>query len=179
MRIYLTGFMGCGKSTIGPIVANVLGYDFVDLDALIVARAGKPIPAIFANEGEPAFRAFEAAALRATGTRDQVVVALGGGALTVEHNLRWALAHGTVVYLRVSVNSLLPRLLKGRTVRPLILDETGEVLDEADLRDTIETMIQRRAPFYERASVIVDADNQRVGITVDAVVQALRHHQQA
>lgn len=179
MRIYLTGFMGCGKSTIGPIVANVLGYDFVDLDALIVARAGKPIPAIFANEGEPAFRAFEAAALRATGTRDQVVVALGGGALTVERNLRWALAHGTVVYLRVSVDNLLPRLLKGRTVRPLILDDTGEVLDEADLRDTIETMIQRRAPFYERASVIVDADNQRVGITVDAVVRALRHHQQA
>lgn len=177
MRVYLTGFMGCGKSTIGAIAANVLGYDFWDLDLAIVERAGKTVSAVFADEGEAAFRKLEAAALRATGEHEDIVVAVGGGALTFEENLQWALAHGTVVYLRVPTDNLLPRLLKGRTVRPLILDETGEVLPSADLRTTIEHMMRRRTPFYERASLIVDAGNQRVGITVDAVVRALRQAQ--
>ena len=175
-RIYLTGFMGSGKSTIGPILANVLGYDFADLDEAIVERAAKPVSRIFAEEGQAAFRALEATMLRETGARDKVVVALGGGALTVEDNLQWALANGAVVYLKVSLDALIRRLRRGRLVRPLLLDDTGRPLSTADLREKVKVLMDRREPFYERAHVVVEIANQRVGITVDEVVRAVRRY---
>ena len=175
-RVYLTGFMGSGKSTIGPILANVLGVDFIDLDDVIAAQAGKPVSRIFAEEGEAAFRALEGAVLRETAARKGGVVALGGGALTVEDNLAWALKHGIVVYLRVSLNQLMRRLRQGRVVRPLLLDASGRLLSEEALREKIEAMMDRRAPFYERAHLVVEIRNQRVGITVDEVVKALRKY---
>ena len=175
-RIYLTGFMGSGKSTIGPILANVLGYDFVDLDEAVEERAGKPVPRIFAEDGEMVFRALEATMLRETVARNRVVVALGGGALTVEDNLQWALANGAVVYLKVSLDALIRRLRRGRAERPLLLDEAGRRLPTADLREKIQALMDRREPFYERAHVVVEIANQRVGITVDEVVRAVQRY---
>ena len=175
-RIYLTGFMGSGKSTIGPILANVLGYDFVDLDEAVEERAGKPVPRIFAEDGEAAFRLLEATLLRETGARDRVVVALGGGALAVEDNLQWALANGAVVYLRVALDALVRRLRRGRIVRPLLLNEAGERLPMAELREKVKALMDRREPFYERAHVVVEIANQRVGLTVDEVVKAVRKY---
>ena len=175
-RIYLTGFMGSGKSTIGPILANVLGYDFVDLDEAIEERAGKPVPRIFAEDGEAAFRALEATMLRETAEHDHVVVALGGGALIAEANLQWALANGAVVYLKVSLDALIRRLRRGRIVRPLLLDAAGRRLPAADLREKIRALMDRREPFYERAHVVVEIADQRVGITVDEVVRAVRRY---
>ena len=175
-RIYLTGFMGSGKSTIGPILANVLGYDFTDLDAALEERAGKPVSRIFVEEGQAAFRALEATMLRETGALDKVVVALGGGALTVEDNLQWALANGAVVYLKVSLDALIRRLHRGRLVRPLLLDDTGHPLSTTDLREKVKALMDRREPFYERAHVVVEIANQRVGITVDEVVKAVRRY---
>ncbi len=177
-RIFLTGFMGSGKSTVGPIVANVLGYDFVDLDAAIEAQAGKPVQRIFAEEGEAAFRALEAEALRATARRDRLLVAVGGGALTFEENLAWALAHGTVVYLRVSLDPLIRRLRRGRAVRPLLRDEAGKRLSHQALREKVRALLEHRERFYLRAHVVVEIGNRRVGHTVDAVVRAL-HRQGA
>ena len=175
-RIYLTGFMGSGKSTVGPILANVLGYAFVDLDEAVAGRAGKPVSRIFAEEGEAAFRALEAALLRETAARDHMVYALGGGALAAEANLRWALEHGIVVYLRVSLDALIRRLRRGRIARPLLLDAAGQPLSTVALREKIQAMMDRRAPFYERAHIIVDIANQRVGVTVDEVEKALRRY---
>ncbi len=175
-RIYLTGFMGSGKSTIGPILANVLGYDFVDLDAAVEERAAKPVSRIFAEEGQAAFRVLEATMLREAGARDKVVVALGGGALTVEDNLQWALANGAVVYLKVSLDALIRRLRRGRLVRPLLLDDTGRPLSTADLREKVKALMDRREPFYARAHIVVEIANQRVGITVDEVVRAVRRY---
>lgn len=175
-RIYLTGFMGSGKSTVGPILANVLGYAFADLDEAIEARAGRSVPEIFAEEGEAAFRALEAAALRETASRDHLVVALGGGALTNKANLHWALTHGIVVYLQVSLDALVRRLLRARVERPLLLDDAGALLSEVALREKISAMLARREPFYRQAQVIVAVDNQRVGITVDEVMKAIRQY---
>ena len=175
-RIYLTGFMGSGKSTVGPILANVLGYAFVDLDEAIAARAGKPVVRIFAEEGEAAFRALEAMLLRETAAHEHMVYALGGGTLAAEANLRWALEHGIVVYLRVSLDQLMRRLRRGRVARPLLLDAAGRPLTAEALREKIQAMMDRRAPSYERAHIIIDIGNQRVGITVDEVMKALRQY---
>lgn len=175
-RIFLTGFMGSGKSTIGPILANVLGYAFVDLDEAIARQAGRPVQRIFAEEGEAAFRKLEREALRETGQREPIVVAVGGGALTVEENLQWALTNGVVIYLYVSLDDLIGRLIHGRTVRPLLLDDTGEVMLEAELREKVTDMMARREPFYRQAHLTVETGHLRVGRAVDAVARAVRRY---
>jgi len=168
--------MGSGKSTIGPILANVLGYAFVDLDQAIAEQARRPVQRIFAEEGEAAFRQLEREALRETGQREPIVVAVGGGALTFEENLQWALANGIIVYLYVSLDDLVGRLLHGRTVRPLLLDERGEVMPEEDLREKVAGMMARREPFYRQAHLTVETGNLRVGHAVDAVARAVRRY---
>ncbi len=83
---------------------------------------------------------------------------------------------GAVVYLKVSLDSLIRRLRQGRMVRPLLLDDVGQRLSTADLREKIKALMDRREPFYERAHVVVEIANQRVGITVDEVVKAVRRY---
>lgn len=178
-RVYLTGFMGCGKSTVGPILANVLAYRFLDLDARIAAEAGRPVAALFADEGEAAFRAREAEALRATGRERGAVVATGGGALVREASLAWALGLGTVVYLRMTPEALVARLLRVREPRPLLLDADGQRLAEAPLADRVGALLAVRAPFYERAHVVLDIDGHGLGRTVDALARALKRHWRA
>ena len=178
-RIYLTGFMGCGKSTLGPILANVLGYDFADLAAAIEAETRRSVQAIFAEDGEAAFRSIEAEALRRTARRERLVVSLGGGALAREENLQFALAHGTVVYLRVPTAQLVQRLQKSPTERPLLQDEQGRPLSREALTEKIRTMLAAREPYYTRTHLTVDVGGRDVGQTVDAVVRALnRLHRQ-
>lgn len=166
--------MGSGKSTLGPILANVLGYRFADLDARVAESAGRPVTQVFAEEGEAAFRAREAEALRATGREHRLVVATGGGALTREPNLSWALAHGTVAYLRASPDALVARLQRSRNVRPLLLDADGTRLTDAALRARIQALLEARRPFYEQAHVVVDVGAGPVGPAVDVLARAVR-----
>lgn len=178
-RVYLTGFMGSGKSTVGPILANAIGYGFADLDEHIERRAGKTIPEVFEQDGEDAFRALEAALLRETTERPYVVVALGGGALVADENRRLARTYGTVIYLHVPTDQLVRRLRRGSTERPLLTDAAGEPLDVQDLRAQIEAMLDERLPLYhEAAHVIVDVGDRRVEDTVEAVLAALRERAQ-
>ena len=172
-RVYLTGFMGSGKSTVGPILANVLGLRAFDLDVDVARRAGAPVAAFFAAHGEPAFRALEADALRATAALDGVVVATGGGALAREPNLSWALDHGTVVYLRLPAAALADRLARSRNVRPLLLGPDGERLSADALLARVAALLEAREPFYLRAHAIVDADLRSIGLTVDAAARAV------
>jgi len=173
-RVFLTGFMGSGKSTLGPILANVLGYRFADLDARVAEAAGAPVARLFAERGEAAFRVLEADALRATGREKGLVVATGGGALAREPSLAWALTCGTVVYLRASPDALALRLQRSRTVRPLLLDAGGARLSEDAFRARLDALLDARRPFYTQAHVTVDVGTGPVGPTVDAVVRALR-----
>lgn len=165
--------MGCGKSTVGPILANVLAYRFLDLDARIAAEAGRPVAALFADEGEAAFRAREADVLRATVRETGLVVATGGGALARETSLSWALANGTVVYLRMTHAALVARLLRVREARPLLLAPDGTRLGEADLSERVGALLAVRVPFYERAHVVVDTGDLGLGRTVDVLARAL------
>lgn len=173
-RIYLTGFMGSGKSTVGPILANVLGYVFLDLDEAIEREAGVSIPELFARDGEAAFRRLETDVLRKAGGIDRVVVALGGGAVVREETLSFVLERGTLIYLRTTPAQLTRRLVKGRADRPLLQDEQGKPLPRERLRARIEAMLEARTPYYERAHLTVDAGGRSIGKTVDTIVKALR-----
>ena len=160
MMITLTGFMGSGKTTVGKVLADFLGCPFMDLDDLIVKKAGKSIPEIFAEDGEPAFRQLEARLLRQTVekyTENTVVLALGGGAVTAPASAALLREKTVCIYLRASLETLLQRL-EGETA--------GRPLADASLADRLSA----REPIYEEtAHVIIDTD----GLTPDEVADEI------
>jgi len=171
-RIYLTGFMGSGKSTLGPRLADRLGYDFVDLDRNIERAAGNTVQAIFADQGEEAFRRLEAERLRAVSRAERVVVALGGGAVSREENLRFVKAQGRLIYLRMTPRRLADRLETRAASRPM-LHEQGHPLSGAALRKRIAALLAQRESFYEQADIVLDVRKGPWKSTVSAAMEAL------
>ena len=158
--ITLTGFMGSGKTTVGKVLADFLGCPFMDLDDLIVKKAGKSIPEIFAQDGEPAFRQLEARLLRQTVekyTENTVVLALGGGAVTAPASAALLHEKSVCIYLRATLETLLSRL-EGETA--------GRPLADASLA----ARLTEREPLYEQtAHVIIDTD----GLSPDEVADEI------
>jgi len=158
--ITLTGFMGSGKTTVGKVLADFLGCPFMDLDDLIVKKAGKSIPEIFAQDGEPAFRQLEARLLRQTVekyTENTVVLALGGGAVTAPASASLLHEKTVCIYLRATLETLQARL-EGETA--------GRPLADASLVGRLAA----REPLYEQtAHVIIDTD----GLSPDEVADEI------
>lgn len=169
MRIYLTGFMASGKSTVGPRAAARLGQPFLDLDRLITAHDGRSIPTIFAEDGENHFRALETEMLHRTTETEGLVVALGGGALVNDENRAFAKEHGRVIYLEVPVDTLLERVADDSTRRPLLEDESGARLPREQQRNRIEEMLDERRPSYEAAHHTLNADRPVEEVVTDLV----------
>ncbi len=169
MRIYLTGFMGSGKSTVGKLLATDLGWPFMDTDAWIEEQIGMRIPQYFAQEGEAAFRRREADALLATASHRHAVVATGGGMLVDPDRMQHAQQLGTVVYLCVDAETLYHRLAPGAAHRPLLWSNDGTPLEGAALHRHIARLLNRRRAAYEQAPFHVDADS-----SPEAVVQHVR-----
>ena len=117
--LYLVGFMGCGKTTLGVQLASRLGYDFVDTDVFIEQFVGKTISDIFKERGEVGFRELENEALRRLQLRDCCVVSTGGGMSCSEDN-QDVISQGVVVYLRADSSTLANRILQSPQQRPLV-----------------------------------------------------------
>ena len=160
MMITLTGFMGSGKTTVGKVLADFLGCPFMDLDDLVVKKAGKSIPDIFAQDGEPAFRQLEAQVLRKTVDKyaeSTAVLALGGGAVLAPASAALLHEKTVCIYLRATLDTLLARL-EGETA--------GRPLADASLADRLAS----REPIYEEtAHVIIDTD----GLSPDEVADEI------
>jgi shikimate kinase len=175
MRVYLTGFMASGKSTVGPKAAARLGQPFLDLDRLITAHDGRSIPIIFAEDGEEQFRELETDMLHRTAETDDLVVALGGGALVNDDNRAFAKENGLVVYLDVPVDTILERVADDATERPLLQDDSGRPLPQDQQRSRIEKMLDARRSSYEAAHCTIDADFP-VETVVTNLVQTVTDH---
>lgn len=171
--IFLTGFMGSGKSTIGPILANTLGFQFVDLDKLIEERAGQRIVEIFETKGEKHFRELERQLLAEVASASDFVISLGGGTIANEENVRLIKEHGALVYLKLSPEEVLRRV-SHRNDRPMLKDEQGRVLPPDELKRRVLSLLQHREQYYNQADIIVSADLLSVGKTVDEIVKHLR-----
>ena len=160
MMIALTGFMGSGKTTVGKVLADFLGCPFMDLDDLVVKKAGKSIPDIFAQDGEPAFRQLEAQVLRKTVEKyaeSTAVLALGGGAVLAPSSAALLHEKTVCIYLRATLDTLLARLAGETAGRPLA---------DASLADRLAA----REPIYEEtAHVIIDTD----GLSPDEVADEI------
>jgi shikimate kinase len=164
-RVILAGFMGTGKTEVGRRLAQSLGWSFVDTDVLVESAAGRPIAAIFADEGEAAFRARERDAVERACAMTAAVVAVGGGALLDPENRRRAA--GPVVCLRASPEELMRRLGPARD-RPLLNGDGTASREQRRVR--IEALLAERAPVYALATHAVDTD----GLSPDEVAMRVR-----
>ncbi len=171
--IFLTGFMGSGKSTIGPILANTLGFNYLDVDQHIEQKTNKRIVEIFSSEGEQAFRALERDALLELTERNHCVISLGGGTIANEENCKLVLQKGILVYLKLSPEEIIQRV-QHRSDRPMLKDENGNQLSSTELKNRVLDLMIRREKFYARANVVIAADNMRVGATVDEIIRNIQ-----
>ncbi len=160
MTIFLCGFMGCGKSTVGERLARRLDCPFVDMDAYIEEQAGMTIPEIFAQYGEPHFRDLETQAIRELAVRDGII-ACGGGAMLREENAKIAAEHGTVVYLEVPFHICYRRIADSD--RPIVRRST---------RDELEQLYNARQTIYQKHSTHT-ADASRTPAAATAAVLAV------
>ncbi|TCD48577.1 shikimate kinase [Chlorobium sp. N1] len=170
--IFLTGFSGSGKSTIGPLLANSLGYEFLDVDQEVERRTGKSITAIFSDEGEAAFRELELQAIRSVAGEREKVVSLGGGALEYDPSHEFISRAGTLVYLKSSPSSLARRLVNKRD-RPLLRAEGGRRHSREELEEKIRLILEEREPRYLQAAVTVHTDQKRIGSTVEELTRKI------
>ncbi len=154
MIVFLIGYMGCGKTSIGRSVSKRLGLEFVDMDKAIEQECGKTVNEIFACEGEARFRELERELIERLAQReDDVLVATGGGAPCFGDNMERLNRAGGTVYLRMSPEKLMGRLSTGKWRRPLIKD-----LDDAELVEFIRRSLAVREPCYLRAGMVVECD---------------------
>jgi shikimate kinase len=149
-RIYLMGFMGAGKSSLGKKLAKELQFDFYDLDDLIIEQEKQTIAEIFKNKGEPYFRKLETQVLKGTIEFEKAVIALGGGTPCRQENINWIRQHGYSIYLQLSVNHLTSRLLPRKAKRPLIAD-----LSDEEIRNFVVQKLSEREVFYAQADLRV------------------------
>lgn len=173
--IYLTGFMGSGKSTIGPILANTLGYEFIDIDKAIEQRLGKSVKEIFRSEGAEFFRTTERDVIEEISKRDHIVVSLGGGSLVDPANFHRVKTSGLLIYLESSPEHLLKRL-QHKSDRPVLADSEGDRLEYGALRERVMNLYREREPIYAQADLRIHTDQKKVGLTVDEIVKRLTRH---
>jgi shikimate kinase len=114
-RIYLTGFMTSGKSTLGKILANVLGWNFYDLDKEIEIEEKKKVTEIFETDGEKYFREIESNKLKLLSKEERVIISLGGGTIISDENVKFITANGKLIYLRVTPEIIYTRIKKKLT----------------------------------------------------------------
>jgi shikimate kinase len=188
-RLVLTGFMGAGKSTVGRLLADRLGWDFLDLDASIEARTGLTVPQIFATHGEAHFRQLESQALASALGRRNIVLALGGGAPEVLTNrllLEQTPATATI-FLDAPFSTLFDRCMLQALNAPAAGPTSDtEAPEPATLRPLLadpaaaETRFLSRRPIYRRlARLIVDTSALTTEHTVDGILHALNAHRSA
>jgi shikimate kinase len=162
-RIVLTGFMGSGKSTVGPLVAARLGWSFIDVDDVIESEAGFTIAELFARHGESLFRDREHATIARLASGDALVLALGGGA--IEHPATRSLLLNTprtlLVHLEVELATTLARCSGTEHIRPILADQAN-----------LASRYQRRLPLYRTAHVSIPVDTLTPDEAADAILQA-------
>ncbi len=172
--IAIWGFMGSGKTSVGKALAQKLGYEFIDTDEVIAQRFGKPIPQIFAEEGETAFRRAESELLTELLQRQRIVIATGGGMPTVPENLASLRTKALNFYLRVPTDVLYERLATVRD-RPLLEGF-------ADRYWRIATLLRQRERFYTQAQFIIHCGRQtpeQIAERIFAWVRALENDDDA
>ena len=152
-RIFLIGYMGAGKTTLGKAFARAMGLTFVDLDWYIEERYHKTVRQIFEERGEDGFRELEKRMLHETGEFENVVISVGGGTPCFFDNMDYMNSVGETVFLDVDVKVLFRRLKVAKQQRPLLANKTDE-----ELMTFIVEALQKRLPFYSKAKYLFNGE---------------------
>jgi shikimate kinase len=160
--LFLIGFMGAGKSTVGRLAAGRLRLPFVDLDTEIAKQSGRSIPEIFESDGEAGFRMIESATLASLAVVPASVVACGGGVVLDEHNRAALRSMGAVVYLHVSVEEAIAR----------VGDASGRPMLAGSAAATAAALLRSREALYERTADVQVSTTGRAPIEIAADVVA-------
>jgi shikimate kinase len=163
-RVYLIGFMGCGKTSWGKKLATGLGYNFIDLDHVLEAQVGSTIAEYFASHGEDAFRKLESEVLKQTEYPENVIVSTGGGLPCFFDHMEWMNRHGQTLYIQLSPKGLASRLENAKTPRPVLQGKKGE-----ELVEFIEHKLAEREGFYLQATHYIDGIDMSVEKLVEIV----------
>jgi shikimate kinase len=155
-RVYITGFMGCGKTTAGKKLAAEMQFSFIDLDHEIERREQRRIEEIFTLSGEEYFRKAESAALHELDIMADTVISTGGGTPCFGDNLTFMKETGVLIYLKMTPLQLKNRLEDQKESRPLL-----KGLKDSEMINYIARKLKERGTFYEQASIVVD------GMTLD------------
>jgi shikimate kinase len=164
--IYITGFMGSGKSTAGKKLASALGWSFMDLDKEIERINNRTIAEIFSESGEEFFRKTESDVLYKLDIQDNTIVSVGGGTPCFHGNMDFMKNSGLVIYLRMTPEQLKSRLSKEKGERPLLTGLSGE-----EILNFIKQKLAERESFYNQAPIIVDG----MDLDEDSLVQSIRN----
>jgi shikimate kinase len=156
-KFFLIGFMGSGKSTIGKQLAAKLKYDFIDLDKLIEEDYQQTIPEIFADKGENEFRAMEHNTLKKLLDRNKLIISCGGGAPCYYDNMELMNRNGVTIYIKMSADTLISRLVNAKEQRPLLANKTEE-----ELRAYVHSQLEKREDIYHRAHYVVKGKDLNV-----------------
>lgn len=163
--IYIIGFMGSGKSTVGRKLASHLNWSFIDLDKKIEEIAGQTIPEIFSQHGEEYFRSVESKTLKSLGSETNTVISTGGGSPCYADNMDHMIESGLTIYLKMTPLQLMKRLIDAKGERPLI-----KGLKDESLLSFIKEKLAIREKCYERASLIIEGSN----LNINAFYQQVR-----
>lgn len=172
-KIFITGFMGSGKSTIGKKLATRFHYAFIDTDDEIEAKYQKEIRQIFADHGEAWFREKEEEEIdRISSLENPVVISLGGGALMSDKTLNRVKSRGVLIYIKSSPENIYKRI-KHSTRRPLLRGE-GENLSREQYIDKIEDLLSAREKGFLAADIIFSRDGQNAGECAEKIRYLLK-----
>jgi len=153
-RIFLIGYMGAGKTTLGKVLARRMNLSYIDTDQYIEKRYHKRISEIFASEGEERFRDIEHRILLEVSEFEDVIISTGGGLPCFNDNMDIMNDLGTTVYLEASEEELAARLKTGKNVRPILKNRSG-----SELVDFIKESLDKRRVFYEKAKIRFSAEH--------------------
>lgn len=168
-RIFLIGYMGAGKTTVGRKLAKEMNLSFIDLDLYIEGRYHRSIRQLFAERGEEAFRDIEKRLLHEVAEFEDVLVSTGGGTPCFFDNMEFMNMAGITIYLKVSVDELASRLESCKQTRPVLQNRSGE-----ELRSFIKENLEARTAFYEKAKIIYDAEQMMTEADVQAITENLK-----
>lgn len=161
-NIILVGFMGTGKSTVGVMLAEMLGFSFIDTDAQVVKKAGCSIPEIFAEHGEVYFRQIEHEVIAGVLQGKGQVISTGGGAVLREDNRQAMLGNGQVIALTADMDIIVERVRQDRN-RPLL---------QGDVEERVSQLLEQRKHAYDFADLMIDTTE----LTVDTIVGIILAH---
>ena len=169
-NVALIGFMGTGKTAVGKVLAKKLNREFVELDALIEQKAGKSIPDIFQQYGEVAFRELEIEVTKELASKENLVIACGGGIVLNKINIDRLKKKSVIVYLAASPSVILKRTLTDGEGRPL--------LSVADRASEIRELLRFRKPFYERAADIrLNTSKLDIDVIAEQIITKLKKNE--